>query len=679
MLPETHPLIEAATKPLADNAEQRLAANALLEKNFVATHPGAADATARLEAVGRLKFARLRIALPWILAALALAAACFSHAPTFRFMAMMYNHNIFEPWDKPELPPGLTQEQRLLLGDPKLENIEQKKRLHHHDPENPAYFAEYAQVHVSQMSALPREFLETAASIAPENAYFPYFAAGQAGKESITKKRRSGTLPAPRFVDGVQLSTLPHESEFDINDPAAFEEALALFEKAAALPDFETYVNPMAAAKVRLFTPNTMAEFVGALIHAYGGSTGMIQLRYVSDMLCARSEQLSKNGSREEFLSLAAQRDAFIAHLARNPDSNLIGELVYAVIASATATNFHFAADRLGLTELAEKYRKQADAFREEKDLRNIRSKKQDDSLLYDKASSLTRLTLPMLGRQVVSPPPISETDFTPMRMAEHELLGGIGILSVALLILLAALALFLFRFVSTPMIRLPAKHMARVLGISDWLWVIGLGVASPIVFYITVTRFTPLGGREYGASHFLFLFPALPLVALLLGLLIAPAIVVRWRLSKRLAPFGLKCRFTVPLSLTVLAMIIVWSLVTLPFVVRFGLETKTLIAIAAPPALCLGLVFANALRSILGKPAARLAQTATAIAVLPVYPIAILTLCALTPIYSAGEKRWLAKETLTRIVPDAHDFGAYEYKVAAQKRRETNAILAVE
>ena len=108
-------------------------------------------------------------------------------------------------------------------------------------------------------------------------------------------------------------------------------------------------------------------------------------------------------------------------------------------------------------------------------------------------------------------------------------------------------------------------------------------------------------------------------------------------------------------------------------------LNDFTLAALAAPPVLCLCLLFANALRSLLGKPAARLAQCTTAVAVLPAYPIAILILCALTPIYSAGEKRWLAKETLIRIDPDAPDLGAYEFKIAAQKRKEINAITGVE
>ena len=194
------------------------------------------------------------------------------------------------------------------------------------------------------------------------------------------------------------------------------------------------------------------------------------------------------------------------------------------------------------------------------------------------------------------------------------------------------------------------------------------------------MTRLTPLGGMEYGVLFFRAFFPGVPLVALLLGLLIAPAIVVRWRLTKRLAPFGLSDRFTVPISLVMLTMILVWSLTALPILVRFGAENQyALIALATPPALCVGLVIANALRSIFGKPTARLAQAATAMAVLPAYPIAIIALCALTPIYSAREKRWLAKETLLRINPEASDLGAYEFKVTARKRKEINAITGVE
>ena len=653
-----------------------MAARSFLEEKFDAGHPGVADAAARLEAGGRLKFPVLRKSLPWILAAIALATVIAYNSPTFRFAEMVYNFDLFESWEKPALPAGLTDEQRLLLGDPDLGNLEQKLRLHLHAPENPAYFAEYAQAYLSENETLPPDFRETSARIAPENAFFIYVAAGQRGKESFRKKTSSASGSPQRMVDGVRLRPLAREMEFDITDPAAFEEALGLIEKAAALPGFETCTNPMIAARVRLLPAGTMAELAHSLMHAYGSpAAGIIRLRLVADMLNARAEQLSKSGRKEEFIALAAHREALITHLGHNPDKTLIGELVHSVIAVATAKNLEAGADRLGLREMAETYRKQSEAFQQERDRMEIRGKKEDDPFPEERAAVLTEMTFPLVKRQVNSPPSISAADFEPMRMAEHELLGGLGILSVSLAIALGGLVVFLFRFVATPMIRLPAKRMAGVLGAADWVWVVGLGIAVPILFFLTLTRLTPLSGREYGASHFTFLFPGIHLAGLLLGLLIAPAIAVRWRLWVRLAPFGLRDRFTFPIALAAMAMIAVWSLAALPFVERIGPGHLMLIAIAAPPALCLSLVLANALRAVLGKPAARLAQCATAAAVLPAYPIAIIALCALTPIYTAGEKGWIARETLLRIDPDAPDLGAYEFSNAAQKRKEINAI----
>lgn len=677
MLPPSHPLIEAATKPLADNAEQHLAANALLGETFDPDHPGVAGVMNQLEAADRRKLPFLRKVVLWILAALALGMAVSFNMPTFRFMEMVYNFELFAPLEKPQLPAGLSDQERLLLGDPELGGIDQEQRLHQSAPDNPAYFAEYFQSVISGPGEIAPELLKTADRIAPDNAFFTYVAAGQVGKKSFTKKSIGGPRRKPRFVGGVRLSPLPREMEFDITDEAAFEEALTLVAEAASQSGFETYTNVMIAERVRLLPSITMAEFARTLMYAYGTtSSGIIHLRHVADLLSARAEQLSKSGREEEFLKLAADRDALISHLGRNPDTYLIGELVHLVIASATATNFYFAADRLGLSETAEIYRKQNDAFREYRDTRDIRDHNGKNSFPEDRALSLTGFSLPMVSKQVNSPPPISESDLKPMRMAEHELLGGLGVLAAAVLILPVALAVFLFRFVATPVIRVPAKRFAATLGVLDWFWVIGLGVATPILCFLLVNRFSPLGGRDYGSAHFVFAFPLVHLVALLLALLIAPALVIRWRLGKGLAPFGLTDRFTVIVFLAALSMIVAVALAALPVLVGFGMKNSVLIALAVTPVLCLFLLFANALRAVCGKSKTRLMQCATAVAVLPAYPVAIIALCLLIPIYSAGEKHWLAQETLMRIDPSAPDLGAYEFKIAAQKRKESNAIL---
>lgn len=673
MIPETHPLIESVTEPLAENAERRLAAQAFLAEKFDAGHPAVAEVEARLAAVkpGRRK---VWAVLAWIAAALALGTAIHRQMADYRMTGSLRSMMSFGMPESLPPPPGLSEKELLLLGA----EIDTKRRLHLLEPENPAYYAEYAAEYAMERDKLPEDFLQTATKSAPENAMFVYWAAGYVGGEAVEKIRKGSSTP--RYHKGIRLGAMPTETEYTIKDAAAYAEALGLLEKAAALPSFETHVNRMMAERISLMPKGTLADYLRSLTVVYGTpAAGVISLRKVVDLMCARAEELSKAGRKEEFLELAKHREAFLAGMGRNPDKYLVGELVHAVCVAGTATNFHAAAERLGLAEVAEKYRKQQDAMMEDKDFRDIRNAADEIQIPEGRASALTHLTLPMVARQVRNPPPLNEADLEPLRRVEHELVTRMGLAAVALLLLPAALAVFLFRFVVTPVMRLPAKRIARLPGAVDWALVLVIGVALPIAVFMAVTRLTPLGGRDYGIQHFQFAFPGVPLVALLLSLLIAPALVMRWRLARMLAPFGIRERWVSLVSLAALAMLLLWALAALPVLEHIELSEKILIALAAPPALCLALIFANTLRSILCKPRARLAQTATAIAVIPAYAVAVAAVCLTLPIHHASEKRWLARETLLRIDPAAPDLGAYEFKVAAQKRKEINAITGVE
>ena len=674
MLPETHPLIEAVTEPLADNAERRMAAQAILAENFEAGHPAVADLEARLAAAEKPKVRAAWVVAAWVCAALALGIALHRQMPDARIMGFLRGMISFGPTEPLPLPPGLSEKERLLLE----EEMDSKRRLHLLEPENPAYYAEYAGEFLSERRKLADDFLEKAAGVAPENAMFIYWAAGHTGGDAVEKTRKGGSTP--RYQKGVLLGALPTETEYTIKDAAAYAESLALLEKAAALPGYESYTNRMMAERLSLMPKGTFADYTRALAVIYGTSAPWVfYQRKMVDVMCARAEELSKAGRKEEFLSLVKQREAFLAGMGRNPDMFLVSELVYSVCVSSTAVNFHAAAERLGMADLAETYRKQRDAMLEDKDFRDIRRAGDETSIPEGRASALTHLTLPMVAAQVRNPPLLIDAELEPMRRVEHEVATRLGLTGAALLLLPAGLAVFLFRFVVTPVIRLPARRISRLLGAWDWVLVLALGVALPIAIFLIITRLTPLGGRGYGIQHFQFAFPGVPLVALLLSLLIAPALVIRVRLARWLAPLGIRERLVPLVSLAALTMLLVWALAVLPALERIELSEKVLIGLAALPALCVALIFANALRAILGKPQDRLAQAATALAVLPAYAAAVVALCLMLPMHAAGEKRWLAKETLLRIDPDAPDLGAYEFKVAAQKRKEINAITGAE
>lgn len=676
MLP-SHPLIEAIVKPHEDNAEMKLSAIKILEETFDPDHPSVPQAIQRLNAQEKKKFPALSKILIWSLAAAALGFSVYANMPSIKAIILYQRISDFNfPQLALTLPEGLTEKERLLIGDPEFDDLYQKQQLFESDPSYPAYFFEYAQAFDLKSDRLPPDFLEIASRIDPENSFFLYWAAAKIGKDAVENIRSKKSSSTPRYVDGVRLPALPSEAEYNIKDQAAYDEALSLIHKASGLPNFENYQMDMLKARSGIIPTDNFGGYIHSMMVIYGTSAhGVMSLAMVSKIMAARAEELSKKGRRDEFLALVSQCDVFLSRWSKSKDIYLVNELVYAVVASGISLNFQAAAERLGLTEMAEIYRKQNDLFAAERDRRCMPNDPAIEKLLQERSSILARLSIPMIERQAATPPPLTDADLKPLRMVEHELLGHIGIFSIALLLIPLAAVVFFFRFLTTQAVRLPAKRIATLLKFSDWIWIFSFGIALPIFIFLYISRLSPVSGRDYGSSYFLLIFPGLHLSALLLTLLLAPAIITRWRLTRRAAAFKFGSRWDL-LSLPVIGVMLVYAIVAYPVLVHFKLNIYTQIGLAAPLLGWLGFVFFNGLRIFLGSARSRLIQSATAMAVIPAYPLAIICLCLTLPLYHQGEKYWLPKDKLHLIDPDAPDLGAYEFKVAAQKRKETNAIL---
>lgn len=682
MLLPTHPLIEAITRPLADNAEMKLSAIQILEESFDPDHPSVPELIEQLGKQDEKVAGWLRKSVLWVIAVIALGFTLYAEKPLIKSIIDLQNLMGYSAPNAPVFPSHLTDQEKLLLGDPNLDILKQKQLLLESDPDNPAYYAEYSQEYESRYDRLPDDFLETAARIDPENSFFLYWAAGKTSKEAVEQNPKissGGSAPAPRMVDGVRLKPLPIEAEYTILDQAAYDDALNLIERASKLSNFNTYSIDMMKARVRIIPqPQTFIEHVAAVAYQFSApSNGIFHFVNSSRVLNARAEELSKKGEKEAFLDLSNQRQVFLKSFASPENHSLVEMLVYQVMASSTATNFHEAAKRLGLSELEETYRKQNDAFIAERDRRDLDRKKTTtiETSVEKNAGFLHRMSILMVGDQAAIPPVLTDSDLKPMRMAEHELVGRAGVIAVGLSLLLGAIVVFLFRFLATGSIRLTAKRFAGLLKFSDWLWIASLGVIVPILAFLYLSRVSPVSGRDYGVSYFLFLYPSIHLTVLLLNLLLIPAVITRWRLKRRAAAFRFGSWLDW-LSLPVIVVMLVYSIAAYPAVVKFSLNTPMQIALAAPVMGWLAFVFFHALRILLGSAGSRIIQSATATAVLPAYALAAITLCCLVPIYKAGEKHWVPQDTLIIIDPDAPDLGAYEFRVAAQKRKETNAIL---
>lgn len=673
-------LVEAAASHLTGDAEQRLTAISVLSESADPDHPLAAETIARWEAVDRRKSPFIWKTVLHLAALGMLIAAVVSQRHEILFAADLNNVSFFD-LPEPMLPKGLSPKEKLLLGDPSLEYYEDHKNgeaLYFSEPDNPAYFTDYALKYNSDFNVLPPGFLETAARIDPQNSFYLYLAAGQMDYDAIELGPRPGPRTKPRIVNGIRLQPPSVEREYMINDQAVYEKSLELIEKASGLRGFRSYAKSMTRERMRCFrNTDTTLNRVFAMVIIYGQTSSAISLCKVSDTLSARAQELSNNGDKEGFVELVTMRRHFIEGMLGNPDVSLINELVNLIVVANTAEYFYYAAKRLGLTDLEKEFGEQHKTMRKMADRRRLRSV-YDHDWVTEKSSLISGLTFPMIMHQVDSPPPIAPADIAPLRYADHALAMRMGLSAVALSLLVFALPVYLFRFVFPASLRKTAARLVQLLRPVDWILAVSLGVILPLVSILLLNRFTALGGREWALNHFLFLFPSVHLVATLLWVSLAPAAIIRWRLLSRARALGLS---GLPAITAVPALVgaAVLAIAAYPVVMKFGLGTPILIGLAAPVAFWLSVVFGNALHGLIGRAQHRISLAATSMAILPCLSFAIIAVLVVLPVYKASEIHWLAQDTLYSINPDAPDLGQYEFRIAAQKRKEIREALSME
>ena len=195
-------LIEAAVRPLSDNAEMEHAATHLLGEVVRPDSPGAEAAIRRWAAVDSQTRGMIWKSVLWILlAVVSIGVGVRDFREVSRYVAWRGSVGGVMGSSMPEpdaaFGRGLSAEQKLLFGDDL--KLPRKKALWHLDPDNPAHFAEYAVEYATEFKTLPPDFLEIARRLDPENAWFTWFAAsvevkGALENKSAEHKEADGTV-----------------------------------------------------------------------------------------------------------------------------------------------------------------------------------------------------------------------------------------------------------------------------------------------------------------------------------------------------------------------------------------------------------------------------------------------------------------------------------------------------
>jgi hypothetical protein len=671
MNPAEDRLIELATRPLAGNAEIQLAAAGELRRRIetCAASPAALDeaADALDRADRRPRRHRWRVALYVATLLVSLPALVHSARQVFVLSGIrsLASPMAASPPKLTALVAGATPAQKLLVyGDPKAVNHASRwKPLWDSSPENPAYFAEYANACYQDSERFSPELLATAERLDPDNGWFPALAAAGDSKGAVSKQK------SPRGTGGKTATPV-----WKIDNEQQFQAALTRIHQAAQKPRFTAYQNELLKQRIPLFPPRT--DFVSQLpptVYLAAQNVPAIHLRKLTDLMAAGAQQCAANQDVSGFRQITGDWQTLAQAITRNGDL-LIDLLVAKAFISSPLANFRDAAQALGLTDEAARFSALHEQFAAEK---AAREKRRWDSRTTDLATSkgslLASMTLPMLARLAQSPPPLTEADLRPGRYADHAVFERIAsFIGLAILGLCAGLAA-LQRLRHSPLFNPLAERMLDLLRRSDWWWIIAGGIVAPAVWYFGMTRLTPLSAREWSIRWTVFLQPSCQFGAMVVMMIVLPVVIAAWRLGKRGAPLGLAPRRAkLGMAAAICAVLAVPA---------FGaiLSGPDRIMIAAGIIL-LGLpvlwLVVGFFVNILGNDAHALHRATLARMVLPAWVSGMFLMAVSMPVHHAQERRWIQQDPLYRISAEKPAPTHYEWEVTQQLRKELVELM---
>jgi hypothetical protein len=678
------PLIEAAVRPLADNAEMRLAAAGYLEGIRCCQPEQEREAIAVWTKATRPSWLNWRMVLGALMLVFSVFVAVTEWGDVLKYYqwSASVRKGLYAP------PPDfsdrvfskLDSEQRLLVfGDPGAKDPSGRREVMWRKyPENPAYFSEYAGTYLRERNELVPGYFDEIRKIDPNNAWFLYFAAIERAKGAVFS-----VDPKPG-ASGAMAS-------WWIKDQKRLEDALRLIREAGALPECESYAAENLSSRLAVL-PNEdfMDNMESVSVLAAGLTTQSIHLMHVQSAIHAQAARQVDNRDAEGFRLLSNDAEALLRSICNQRTATLIEQVIHFGFVKMMSKEFAKSAGQLGLTVESEKWRGINERAQK---LLSLRKSKQFtvDGSVADPVKVTGRFfgtAIESLAQQSAEGPVLTDELLQPGRTMDHEILSrgyayALWILTGVLLLLVV-----LFRFRTPRMLRCMAGRVEELLRPSDWAWVLGFGVLLPLGFVMAINRYTPLGGRDYGLAGTAMLLPAGHFIGLFLLWWVAPVLVIRQRLANRAGFFG----FAKP---GVLEWMILACTVAFVFVIgwcgRIGEpggfwekwmvgagwipvasqpETSTLfylaLALMAVPVIWL---LGISIRSLCGV---RLFQAATVSKVLSTAQAAALLSIALASFgFKAAEQNAFRQDRLMRFDPAFPGWTRYEFEVADQARKE--------
>ena len=676
-------LIEAAVRPFSDNAEMKLAAARMLGELVNPDAVGAKEAIERWEAVDGKTHGKTRrfayfglIALVSVVAWISDSGETLNHARWIRY--------VISPAS--ETPSGaqnrilskLSKSQKLLFSgdDSDLLVTPCTETLWRNEPENPAYFAEYAGGFTREHGSTPPNYLETARHLDPDNAWFTYLAAEREAKGVATQNAAGN---------------------WHIDDQARMDRVLVLLREARDQAGCETYRAEMLGKRLSMLPQRNLPEYLdGITVLASSQLRSSTFLNYLPHAICAQSWTAAKAGDVGAFREISKDAESFLRGICTNKVATLLDEIINVGNTKVISTQLSSDAEKLGLTEEAERWKGISTRLTENRKGRAphkfMVDGREADPLEFSSVAMGSALQVGPSATRF--PPLLTDEDLKPGRMLDHAIMSRFlsYVTWIVMMLCLGATALFRFRVGAMP--RGLARRTIDLLDCRDWAWIAGAGILLPLFYVMAVNQLTPLGGHGSGLRGTAMLLPTGHFLGLWLLWFTVPAQIIRWRLATRanVMDFPKTRWFGWVMIVSAVAFVPLIGLAAISHSVgsfwkgwMVDLEIE-IVKPAISPALfwtAVGLmaiptvwIVVRIFAIIFTRPGGLIPRTVSSMALTRVYAGTLLLAALSIPAFKASGQYWFDHDKIMRSDPSMPGWSAYEYKVAVQARKELRETL---
>ena len=452
-----------------------------------------------------------------------------------------------------------------------------------------------------------------------------------------------------------------------IHDENRLQEALASIHQIAGKPKFTAYQTGLLRQRIPLL-PRRSDILSHTVSLAYVASqVASIYHRSLIDVLAAGAQQCAARQDADGFRQITDDWMKLVQASARGGET-LVDLLVARMLYTAPLASFRDAAQTLGLAAEATRFAQLDERVKTDKEARKQRARTSPcNDLAFQRGSNFASMTLPIMGSLMANPPVITEADLRPGRYADHALFERAGSLIAWAMLGICAGAAGLARFRHKPPVRSMSVRMLDLLRPADWAWLLSGGVLLPLLWYLAITRVTPLGAREWSLKSTDYLQALGQFSSFVVLTVVLPAVMSSRILGKRGAVLGLAARRSWPGGLAVAA-----AALGIPaFGAIMQTNDRVLLCASLLPALAVLWLLVGLCRNIFCRRVHALRRATLACMVIPAWILGMLGFALAVPLHYAGECFWIQQDHLLEISAAAPSLSRYEYDATQILRAE--------